>query len=721
MIVRIRLRTARHPSTPSGPGSGPDAGRGQDPGRSQGQGRSQGPGRGQGSGWGQGPDSGPGRPPGGRPGPGGPAKPPPPSWRRWLLPLAVLATLLLLLLFSKSGTPGTRYGYTDFLNRVDAGQVQTVDVSDTGGVNGTLKDGTHFTSQIPTALDTSPLSTALSGHHVTVTGSRTSGGGSIWSTLLVFLPLLIFGGLFLWSGRMAARSLGGGLSAIGRSRAKIIEAERPATGFADVAGYEGVKQEVSEVVDFLRSPERYAAAGAKGPRGVIMVGPPGTGKTLLARAVAGEASVPFLSVTGSGFVEMFVGVGASRVRDLFEDARKRAPSIIFIDEIDAVGGRRAGGTRLGGNDEREQTLNQLLAEMDGFDQSTGIVVIAATNRPDALDPALLRPGRFDRQVTVPLPNQAERAAILAVHARGKTLGPDVDLGRLARGTPGFSGADLANLVNEAAINAVRADRATLTADDLDAARDRVLLGRRESSNALLPEERQSVAVHESGHALVAALCEHADPVAKVTILPAGVALGVTEQLPEAERRLYSEGYLTDLITVQLGGRAAELVVFGEGSTGAANDLANATSVATRMVREFGLSPELGPVGYSSGTPHYLGESPEDLLRRPYSEQTQRAVDEAVARLLRRAERRALDLLTEHRHHLDELAALLVARETVDGAVVLDILAHPAPRHPGPQHPVLLDKPRPVPPDEPHGTEEPERPERPGEPGEDHRP
>ncbi|MEU3567305.1 ATP-dependent zinc metalloprotease FtsH [Kitasatospora sp. NPDC036755] len=693
MIVRIRLRAARQPATP--PGSGPGSGRssGSGPGPRQGWGQPRGPGQGRNQGQG-----GPG-------GPGGPAKPPPPSWRRWLLPLAVLATLLLVVLFSNPGKPGTRFGYTDFVNRVDAGQVQTVDVSDTGGVSGTLKDGTHFTSQIPTALDTSRLSSALSDHHVTVTGSRSSSGGSIWSTLLLFLPLLVFGALFLWSGRMAARSLGGGLSAIGRSRAKIIEAERPNTGFADVAGYEGVKQEVSEVVDFLRSPERYAAAGAKGPRGVIMVGPPGTGKTLLARAVAGEASVPFLSVTGSGFVEMFVGVGASRVRDLFEDARKRAPSIIFIDEIDAVGGRRAGGTRLGGNDEREQTLNQLLAEMDGFDQSTGIVVIAATNRPDALDPALLRPGRFDRQVTVPLPNQAERAAILAVHAKGKRLGPDVDLGRLARGTPGFSGADLANLVNEAAINAVRADRATLTADDLDAARDRVLLGRRESSNALLPEERHAVAVHESGHALVAALCEHADPVAKVTILPAGVALGATEQLPEAERHLYSEGYLTDLITVQLGGRAAELVVFGEGSTGAANDLANATSVATRMVREFGLSPELGPVGYSSGTPHYLGDSPEDLLRRPYSEQTQHAVDEAVAGLLRRAERRALDLLAEHRHHLDELAALLVAQETVDGRVVLDILAHPAP---GPDGPVSLRKPEE--PEEPETPEEPEEPE-----------
>ncbi|MFJ2581403.1 ATP-dependent zinc metalloprotease FtsH [Kitasatospora aureofaciens] len=634
MIARVRLRGARHRATPPDPPPSPQQ-----------------------------------RPP------GKPA-PPPSTLRRWLLPFGALLALILLLVVQSPGPAGTRYGYTDFLNRVGTGQVQTVNVTDTGGVSGALKDGTHFTSQIPTALDTSQLSHALSDQHVDVTASR-SGGSSVWSTLLLFLPLLLFGGLFLWSGRMAARSVTGGLSAIGRSRAKIIEAERPTTGFADVAGYEGVKQEVSEVVDFLRHPGRYAAAGAKGPRGVIMVGPPGTGKTLLARAVAGEAEVPFLSVTGSGFVEMFVGVGASRVRDLFDEARKRAPSIIFIDEIDAVGARRAGGSRIGGNDEREQTLNQLLAEMDGFDQSTGIIVIAATNRPDALDPALLRPGRFDRQVTVPLPNQRERAAILAVHVRGKTLAPDADLDRIARGTPGFSGADLANLVNEAAINAVRDERATLTADDLDTARDRVLLGRRESSNALLPDERHAVAVHESGHALMAALCEHADPVAKVTILPAGVSLGATEQLPEAERHLYSEAYLTDLLTVQLGGRAAELVVFGEGSTGAANDLANATSVATRMVREFGLSPEIGPVGYSSGSPHYLGDSPEDLLRRPYSEETQRTIDEAVARLLRHAEQRAVGLLREHRHHLDELAALLVAQETVDGAVVLEILQHPA--------------------------------------------
>ncbi|MBX7553286.1 ATP-dependent zinc metalloprotease FtsH [Streptomyces sp. NPDC004232] len=620
--------------------------------------------------------------------PGPPREPPSPPSRqpqpfggRWMV-WWILMTLVTVLLLSRarSGPHTTSLTYSDFVGKVGASQVQTVDINDKGTVSGTLKDGTKFTTQIPTALGTgAQLQQQLTSHHVQIKASQSSGGGSAWpSVLFSFLPFLLLIGFFVWMGRRAAGSVTGGLSAIGRSRAKIIEAERPTTGFHDIAGYDGVKQEISEVVDFLRNPARYTAAGAKGPRGVIMVGPPGTGKTLFARAVAGEADVPFLSVTGSAFVEMFVGVGASRVRDLFDQARKRGPSIIFIDEIDALGSRRAGGARLGANDEREQTLNQLLSEMDGFDQSSGIVVLAATNRPDALDPALLRPGRFDRQVTVPLPNQSERAAILAVHARDKFLAPDVDLDAVARATPGFSGADLANLVNEGAINAVREDRTRIEPHDLDAARDRVLLGRRESSNALLPEERRSVAVHESGHALVAALCEHADPVAKVTILPAGVTLGVTEQLPEAERHLYSESYLTDLLTVRLGGRAAELVVFGEGSTGAANDLAGATQIATRMVREFGLSPELGPIGYASTHPHFLGETTDEPGRPAYSEQTQRIVDEEVARLLRQAEHRAITLLRGHRPALERLAGRLVAHETVDGSVVLDVLRQERP-------------------------------------------
>ena len=347
-----------------------------------------------------------------------------------------------------------------------------------------------------------------------------------------------------------------------------------------------------EVVDFLKHPARYDRAGAVGPKGVLMVGPPGTGKTLLARAVAGEAEVPFFALSGSSFVEMFVGVGASRVRDLFTDARKRAPSIIFIDEIDAIGGRRGPGG-FGSNDEREQTLNQLLSEMDGFEPGASVVVMAATNRAEILDAALLRPGRFDRTVEIPLPNYVERTAILAIHGRGKTLAPDVDFDVVSRGTPGFSGADLANLVNEAAINAVRADRRVLSAADFDTARDRLLIGRRDASNALLPEEKHAVAVHEAGHALVAALSEHADPVAKVTILSRGAALGVTEQLPEFERHLYPESYLTASLAVRLGGRAAEIIVLAEPSTGSASDLAGATELATHMVREWGFSARSG--------------------------------------------------------------------------------------------------------------------------------
>ncbi len=367
---------------------------------------------------------------------------------------------------------------------------------------------------------------------------------------------------------------------------------------------------------------------------------------------------------------MFVGIGASRVRDLFADARKRGRSIIFIDEIDAIGGRR--GQAFGGNDEREQTLNQLLAEMDGFDDNHDVVVLAATNRPETLDPALLRPGRFDRQVTVPLPTHPERAAILAVHARGKKLDPDVDLDVSARGTPGFSGADLANLLNEAAILAVRHDRTVVTAQDLSDARDRILIGRRDGSNILLPDERHAVAVHEAGHALVAALSPNADPVAKVTILPAGMALGVTEQLPLAERHLLSESYLTDSLAVRLGGRAAELIVLGEGSTGASNDLTGATSLATRMIVEFGLSPDLGPVGYSSADPQFLAGA--QTTRPPYADDTQRAVDLEVRRLLRQAEGQALQLLTDNHGALGRLIDQLLEHETIDGEDVLAALA-----------------------------------------------
>ncbi len=604
-----------------------------------------------------------------------PVGPPPPGWRRYLLPAGLALTALLVLGPQLSGGTPTALTYSALLDRVTANQVAALTVDPQGRVTGTFTDGKAFASAVPTALGPTGLDTLMTGHRVAITAVPTR--TSVISTLLGFLPLLLVVGFFVYTGRRAARQMGGafgggGILGIGRSKATVIDVERPTTRFTDVAGYDGVKQEINEVVDFLKTPDRYRAAGAVGPRGVLMVGAPGTGKTLLARAVAGEAAVPFLAVTGSSFVEMFVGVGAARVRDLFADARKRGPSIIFIDEIDAIGGRRGQG--FGGNDEREQTLNQLLAEMDGFDDKHDVVVLAATNRPETLDPALLRPGRFDRQVTVPLPTHLERKAILMVHARGKQLDPDVDLDVTARGTPGFSGADLGNLLNEAAILAVRHDRQVVTAEDLDDARDRVLLGRRDGSNILLPEERHAVAVHEAGHALVAALSDHADPVAKVTILPAGMALGVTEQLPLAERHLLSEGYLTDSLAVRLGGRAAELLVLGEGSTGAANDLVGATSLATRMTIEFGLSPDLGPVGYPTGETQFLGSS--TATAHPYADQTQRAVDLEVRRLLQEAQARALSLLTGHRPALDRLVEQLLEHETVDGAAVTTALAAP---------------------------------------------
>ncbi len=606
------------------------------------------------------------------------ASPPPSVWRHylWLAAFVTFVVLFFLVPATSSQSPIT-LNYSKFLNDVAAHEVKTVTLETNGVATGTLDHGKEYTTAIPTEAGSSLLDELKTdGVQITAETTGTSFGTEVLSWLVLLSPFLFFG--FIWY-RLSKRSGGmPGALGVGRSKAKIFDEERPKTTFADVAGYEGAKLEIREVVDFLQRPERYARAGAMAPRGVLMVGPPGTGKTLLARAVAGEASVPFFSVTGSSFVEMFVGVGAARVRDLFAEARKRAPAIIFVDEIDAIGQRR-GGAMVVANDEREQTLNQLLAEMDGFDPATGIVVLAATNRPEVLDPALLRPGRFDRQVIIPLPTLTERLAILQVHARGKQLAADADLEVVARGTPGFSGADLANLVNEAAIIAVRHNRVVLSAADFDEARDRIILGQREGSNVLIPDEQHAVAVHEAGHALVAAYCDKADPVAKVTILPAGQALGVTEQLPFVERHLYGEDYLYDTLAVFLGGRASELVVLGQGSTGASNDLAKATDLATKMVREFGLSTSMGPVGYPSGGSVFLGEGGNAMSSRPFSEQTQAAIDSEVARMLREAEQRSIAILTEHRDAIDKLVALLISDETVDGSVVYEIAGRPLPQ------------------------------------------
>jgi len=581
------------------------------------------------------------------------------------------------LLALSSGAPrGMPLSYTRFVTDVGAGAIRAVSIDPAGHVAGRLASGQPFTTTIPVALDDRTLAGQLAAHHVQVTAT-TATGSSLLSVLIGLLPLLLTGGLLYAGVRNARRQGLGGLGRAGglaKAKARVIEAERPATRFADVAGYPAVKTEIGEVIDYLRDPGRYHQAGARGPRGVLMAGPPGTGKTLLARAVAGEAHVPFFSVSGSSFVEMFVGVGAARVRDLFDQARTRAPAIVFIDEIDALGARRDAGGFVG-SDEREQTLNQLLAEMDGFEDSGGVVVLAATNRPDALDPALRRPGRFDREVIVPLPSRAERAAILASHARGKHLEPGTDLGQVAAATPGFSGADLANLVNEAALTAVRAGRASLTAADFADARDRVLLGTRHTS-PLAPGELATVAVHEAGHALVATLSPHADPVSRVTVLGAGQALGLTEMLPDDDRRLYGESYLADTLAVRLGGRAAERLIRGEASTGAADDLASATALATQMVQVFGLSNTIGPVSYAGPDAGH----PALAIQRGYSEHTQWLIDQEVTALLTRAETRARDLLTRHKEALTRLTTILLEQETVTGDQVRALLhaTSPAP-------------------------------------------
>ena len=481
-----------------------------------------------------------------------------------------------------------------------------------------------------------------------------------WLPILVYLlPIAALIGFFVWMNRRAQGQMGAVMN-IGKSRAKVYDAEKPQTTFGDVAGYEPVKEEITEVVDFLKNPGKFAEIGARIPRGVLLVGPPGTGKTLIARAVAGEAGVPFIAITGSDFMEMFVGVGAARVRDLFQTARKQAPAIIFIDEIDSIGRKRGAGLG-GGHDEREQTLNQMLAEMDGFESGAGVVMIAATNRPDILDPALLRPGRFDRQIMVPLPTLEERIQILKVHFRDKKISDDVRIEVVARGTPGMSGADLANLVNEAALFAVRRGENSVHKEDFEDARDRVLMGLKRPTVMMNEEEKEHTAYHEAGHAIAAYVLEHADPVHKVTILPTGMALGMTQQLPEEERYSHDKNFLEDMLCVMLGGRVAEQLVFGSQSTGASNDLVRGTEIARRMVREWGMSDRIGPMAWGSQGAVFLGE---DLVHtRDYSDETARVIDEEVERILRSREERTVDLLTKYRGGLDAIArALLAARD-----------------------------------------------------------
>ena len=625
-----------------------------------------------------------------------PGRPRIPGWGKWLIYLGVIVIWNLLLFVPLGGSsPAAAIPYSEFVGQVRSGNVASVRFTDRS-VSGSLVQPIQWPAPSAPAASPAPAPTApatyqtfstvlppdgdpgllplLEAHRAvgsaTDTSTMTSVLGSVLGLAGTVLPVLLLVGFLVYSARQAQQAQQG-IFGIGRSKARLYNEERPSVTFADVAGEDEAKTELTEVVDFLRSPERFRKLGARLPRGVLLVGPPGTGKTLLARTVAGEAKVPFFSITASEFVELFVGVGASRVRDLFSTAKKTAPSIVFVDEIDAVGRQRGAGLG-GGNDEREQTLNQLLAEMDGFDASTSVIVIAATNRPDILDPALLRPGRFDRQVTVGYPDREGREAILRIHTRRFPLAADVDLASVARQTPGFAGADLANLANEAALLAARRGSASVSLADFEESLDKLVLGTRQAA-LKEPKERRIVAYHEGGHALVAFLTPGADPVQKVTIVPRGRALGVTAQRPEEDRRNYGRDALLARLAVSLGGRAAEEIVFGQPTTGAESDLKAATDLARRMVGLWGMSEELGPVSYNVGERDpFLGR--EIAAPKEYAEATATRIDQAVAELVEDARRRARAVLADHRGVLNALADELFAKETMSGARLAEIAA-----------------------------------------------
>ena len=590
-----------------------------------------------------------------------------PRWTIWVL-VGVLAAAFLVPSLWPSDS-GESLEYSEWRELVIEGGIATADINASGKITGEFTNGDKYTTSGGGERGVSEADEQLLIENDVAFKFTPASNNWLLGVLSIFLPVMLIIGFFVWMQRRAQGQMGGVMS-IGKSKAKAYDADRPSTTFDDIAGYTGVKQEITEVVDFLRMPERFREIGARVPKGILLVGPPGTGKTLFARAVAGEAGVGFLSVTGSDFMEMFVGVGASRVRDLFQQARRMGKAIIFVDEIDSIGRKRGAGLG-GGHDEREQTLNQMLAEMDGFETSEGIVIMAATNRPDILDPALLRPGRFDRQIVVPLPESSERQAILEVHSRDKRMGPDVDMETMAAATPGMSGADLANLVNEAALVAVRRGSKEIARIDFENARDRVVLGAQRESMILSAEEKKATAYHEGGHALLATVLPHGDPLHKVTILPRGMALGVTWSLPQ-ERHTYSKEYFEDTICKAMGGRVAEVIVFGHLNSGAANDLEQATGIARRMVREWGMSERVGPMAWSSQQAVFLGE---DLMssQREYSDDTAKLLDEEIARILTSQESRARDVLSRHRRGLELIAEALLEHETIDGPEVARLI------------------------------------------------
>ncbi len=566
----------------------------------------------------------------------------------------------------------TRLTYNEFIQMVEEGKVSKVTVEDRK-VEGVLKEpieknGRKFERfEVVLPYQDPETIKELVNKGVQVEAKERN---LVWDIIISSIPWILIM-LVLWF--FLFRGIGMGSNRafeFGQSRAKIYIDNKPNVTFDDVANAEEAKEDLREVVEFLKNKEKYLKLGAKIPKGVLLVGPPGVGKTLLAKAVAGEAGVPFLSISGSDFVEMFVGVGAARVRDLFQKAKQLAPAIIFIDELDAVGRMRGTGIG-GGHDEREQTLNQLLVEMDGFDGSEGIIVLAATNRPDILDPALLRPGRFDRKVYLGLPDVEARYKILKIHTRNKPLAEDVDLMRIAKITPGFSGADLANLTNEAALLAARAGRDKITMKDFEEAKDKIIMGAAKKSAVLSEEEKRKVAYHEAGHAIVNRLLPGMDPIDKVSIVPRGMALGVTVPLPERDRYLYEKSYLEKQLAVLMGGRVAEKMVFGEVSSGAANDLQKATEIAERMVKEFGMSEEVGPINVNENKQVFLGK--ELATRNGLSEKLAEIIDREVLRILKRAEKTAENILKENEDKLHKLAQALLERETITGEELDELL------------------------------------------------
>ena len=585
--------------------------------------------------------------------------------------LWLLISLVMIFLFNYFNTAEharskASLSYSQFLELVKSDKVKSV-VLQGEEINGEQKEGQPFKSYAPQDPDLIKL---LQRKGVEIT-AKPKDDSPWYSTLLVsWLPMLVLVGIWIFFMRQM-QSGGGKAMSFGKSRARLMTESSVKVTFKDVAGIEEAKEEVAEIIEFLKDPKKFTRLGGRIPKGVLLVGAPGSGKTLLARAIAGEAGVPFFSISGSDFVEMFVGVGAARVRDLFIQAKKNSPCIIFIDEIDAVGRHRGAGLG-GGHDEREQTLNQLLVEMDGFEANEGVILIAATNRPDVLDPALLRPGRFDRQVVVPIPDLKGREAILKVHTRRTPLGPAVDLSVLARSTPGFSGADLENLVNEAALVAARVNRESVTMEDFEHAKDKVLMGTERKSLILSDQERTNTAYHEAGHTLVARLIPGSDPIHKVTIIPRGRSLGSTHQLPLDERHTYPKDYLIGTLTVLLGGRSAEDLVFNQFTTGAGNDLERATELARKMVCNWGMSEELGPITFGRREEHiFLGR--EISHPKDFSEETARLIDHAMKNLVEGCYQRAKDLLATHRAELQALAQALLERETLDAKEIDQII------------------------------------------------